>query len=297
MDRLDTMRIFTRVMERRSFVRAAEDLGFPASTVSDALQQLERRLGVRLIQRTTRQVVPTLDGEAYYRRCLSILDDIEEAESTFSAAKPRGLLRVDVQGTQARRFIVPGLPDFLSEYPDLELYMSEGDRFVDLVGEGIDCVLRAGASKESDLIARKLASLQEVTVASKSYIGKFGMPKRWDALEGHRMVGFRSSATGGVLPLEFMVKGTIKTVVLPAPLSVNGADTYKAAARHGLGLIQVPRHGVEDDIAKGILVECLPGTPPSPTPVYAMYPRSRQLNLRVRVFIEWVARRYAAIGA
>jgi len=293
MDRIDAMRVFARVVERRSFVRAAEDLGFPASTVSDALQQLEKRLGIRLIQRTTRQVVPTPDGEAYYRRCLAILEDIEEAENIFSGAKPRGLLRIDVQGTQARRFILPGLPDFFAQYPDLELYMSEGERFVDLIGEGIDCVLRAGEPKESDLIARKLAALPEVTVASKAYVRKFGKPKRWDALDGHRMIGFRSSATGGVLPLEFMVDGAIKTVMLPATLSVNGADTYKAAARQGLGLIQVPRYGVEDDIASGALVECLPDTPPSPTPIYAMYPRSRQLSLRVRVFIEWVAKRYA----
>jgi DNA-binding transcriptional LysR family regulator len=297
MDRLDAMRAFARVVERRSFVRAAEDLGFPPSTVSDALQQLERRLGVQLIQRTTRRVTPTPDGEAYYRRCLTILDDIEEAENTFSGAKPRGLLRIDVQGTQARRFILPGLPDFFARYPDLELYMSEGDRFVDLIGEGIDCVLRAGEPKESDLIARKLVSLPEVTVASKGYIRKFGKPTRWDALDGHRMVGFRSSATGGLLPLEFMVKGARKTVTLPATLSVNGADTYKAAARQGLGLIQVPRYGVEDDIADGTLVECLADTPPSPTPLYAMYPRSRQLSLRLRVFLEWVAKRFTEVDA
>lgn len=293
MDRLDAMRVFARVVERRSFVRAAEDLGFPPSTVSDALQQLEKRLGIRLIQRTTRKVVPTLDGEAYYRRCLAILGDIEEAESLFSDAKPRGLLRVDVQGTQARRFILPGLPDFFARYPDLELYLSEGDRFVDLIGEGIDCVVRAGEPRESDLVARKLASLSEVTVASKAYVRKFGKPLRWDALAGHRMVGFRSSATGGVLPLEFMVNGTRKTVMLPSLLSVNGADTYKAAAREGLGLIQVPRYGVAEDIAAGTLVECLRDTPPSPTAIYAMYPRSRQLSLRVRVFIEWAAGRYA----
>ncbi|TGQ16488.1 MULTISPECIES: LysR family transcriptional regulator [unclassified Mesorhizobium] len=296
MDRIDAMRVFARVMERRSFVRAAEDLGFPPSTVSDAIQQLERRLGVRLVQRTTRQAVPTLDGEAYYRRCLTILDEIEEAETIFSSAKPRGLLRVDVQGTQARRFILPGLPDFFAQYPDLELYMGEGDRLVDLVGEGIDCVLHAGEPKESDLIARKLVTLPEVTVASKIYIEQFGVPTSWDALEGHRMVAFRSSATGGVLPLEFKVKGVLKHVTLPSTLSVNGADTYTAAARQGLGLIQVPRYGVEDDIANGVLVECLPETPPSATPMYAMYPRSRQLSLRVRVFIEWVAKRYVTVG-
>src|SRR5277367_4722555 len=175
---IDAMRVFARVVARGSFVRAAEDLRLPASTATDAVKQLEARLGVRLLQRTTRQVRATLDGEAYYRRCLSILDDIEEAESGFRGARPRGLLRVDVQGTQARRFIVPALPRFFAAYPDLELFMGEGDRFVDIVREGIDCVLRAGEPKESDLIARRIAILPETTVASAEYVGRFGMPRR-----------------------------------------------------------------------------------------------------------------------
>ena len=297
MDRIDAMRVFARVVERGSFVRAAEDLCLPASTATDAVKQLEARLGVRLLQRTTRQVRATLDGEAYYRRCLAILDEIEEAESAFRSAQPRGLLRVDVQGTQARRFIVPALPGFLAAYPDLELFLGEGDRFVDLVHEGVDCALRAGEPKESELITRRVATLPEATVASAGYIERFGMPPRWDALDGHQMIGFRSSATGGVLPLEFMENGVRRTVALPSVLSVNGADTYKAAALHGLGLIQVPRYSVEDDLASGALVECLPDTPPSSTSVYALYPRSRQLSLRVRVFIDWVAKEYARHAA
>ncbi|CAH2602523.1 LysR family transcriptional regulator [Rhodovastum atsumiense] len=298
MDRIDAMRLFTRVVERGSFIRAAEDLDLPASTATDAVKRLEARLGVRLLQRTTRHVRATPDGEAYYRRCLSILDDIEDAESAFSGARPRGLLRVDVQGSQARRFIVPSLPRFFAAYPDIELSMSEGDRLVDLVREGIDCVLRASEPKDSDLVARRLATVPEATVASAGYVARFGRPRRWNALEGHRMIGFRSSATGGVLPLEFMVKGVRRTVMLPSVLSVNGADTYIAAARQGLGLIQVPRYSVEPSLGDGTLVECLPETPPSPTSVYVLYPRSRQLSLRVRVFIDWIAKEYAGqLGA
>src|SRR5258708_18670132 len=151
-DGIDARRVCAGVGERGSFVRAAEDLRLPASTATDAVKQLEGRLGVRLLQRTTRQVRVTLDGEAYYRRCLAILDDIEEAESAFRGAQPRGLLRVGVPRTQARRFIVPALPRFFAAYPDLELFLGEGDRFVDLVHEGVDCVLRAGEPKESELI-------------------------------------------------------------------------------------------------------------------------------------------------
>jgi DNA-binding transcriptional LysR family regulator len=292
MDRIDAMRVFARVLERGSFARGAEDLGLPASTATDAVKRLEARLGTRLLQRTTRQVRATPDGEAYYRRCLAILEDLEEAESAFNGARPRGLLRVDVQGTQARRFIVPALRRFFEDYPDLELYLSETDRFVDLVREGIDCVLRTGEPNESDLIARRIASLSEVTVASPSYLERFGVPKRWDMLLGHRMIGFRSSATGGVLPLEFMVKGVRKAVTLPSILTVNGADTYQAAALEGLGLIQIPRYSAERNLLDGTLVECLVDTPPSSTPVYVIYTRSRQLSLRVRIFIDWVANEY-----
>ncbi len=292
MDRIDAMRVFVRVLERGSFIRAAEDLGLPASTVTDAVKRLEARLGARLLQRTTRQVRATLDGEAYHRRCVAILDDIEEAESAFGGGRPRGALRVDVQGTQARRFIVPALRGFLDDYPDLALYLSETDRFVDLVREGIDCALRTGEPKEGDLVARRIALLAEVTVAAPAYLERFGIPQRWDRLDGHRMIGFRSSATGGVLPLEFMVKGVRKTATLPSALTVNGADTYRAAALEGLGLIQIPRYAAQRDLADGTLVECLGETPPSATPVYAIYPRNRQLSLRVRVFMDWVAAQY-----
>ncbi len=293
MDRLDTMRVFARIMERGSFVRAAEDLGLPASTVTDAVKQLEARLGTRLLQRSTRQVRPTLDGEAYYQRCLSILADVEEADSAFGGASPRGLLHVEAQGTQARRVILPSLPAFFETYPDLELYLSEGERFVDLIREGVDCALRAGQPRESDLISRRVALLPEATVASPAYIERHGLPERWDALAGHRMVGFRSSATGGVLPLEFTVNHAVKTVLLPSVLSVNGAETYKEAALQGLGMIQLPRYGVLKELASGALVECLPATPPVPMPVYVLYPRNRQLSLRVRVFIDWMTREYA----
>jgi len=293
MERLDAMRLFARIVERGHFARAAEDLGLPASTATDAVKQLEARLGVRLLQRTTRQVHATPDGEAYYRRCVAILADVEEAESAFNGARPRGLLRIEAQGSQARRLIVPALSRFFAAYPDLDLYLSEGDRYVDLVREGVDCVVRAGEPRVSDLIARRLTVLRETTVVSPGYIERFGAPSRWDALEGHLMVGYHSSATGAVLPLEFQVGGERKTVTLPSRLTVNGADTYRVAALEGLGLVQLPRYAVVDDIAEGALVECLVDTPPSPTPIYVLYPHSRQLSLRVRVFIDWLAGEYA----
>lgn len=288
MDKLEAMRVFTRVVERRSFTLAAEDTGLPRSTVSDAVKDLEARLGVQLLQRTTRHVSPTLDGEAYYRRCLAILSDIEDAEGAFAGAKPKGLLRVDVHGTLARHFVLPNLPDFLIRYPDIEIYMSEGDRLVDLVREGIDCVLRVGAPQDSDMVGRTVAMLDEVTLAAPAYIARHGTPQHPDALDGHQMIGFRSSATGGVLPLEFVVGGDLREIVLPATISVNAAESYVAAARLGLGLIQIPRYHAEVAITAGDLVEVLADFPPTSTPVSLLYPRNRQLSPRVRVFVDWI---------
>lgn len=290
------MRVFIRVVEQRSFTQAAQDLGLPRSTATDAIKQLETRLGVRLLQRTTRTVSPTLDGEAYYRRCLAILGDIEDAEAAFAGAKPRGLLRVDVQGTLARRFVLPGLPAFLARYPDLELFMGEGDRWVDLVREGVDCVLRVGEPRDTDMVARRVATLAEVTCASPAYLAEFGMPASIEALAGHRMVGFRSSATGALLPLEFVRGGIARNVTLPATLSVTGAESYSAAARLGLGLIQAPRYNLEADLQRGTLVEVLPEYPPAPSPVSLLYPRNRQLSPRVRVFIDWLVETFAEAG-
>ncbi len=296
MDRLESMRVFVRVVERASFSKAAADLGLPASTVSDAIRALEAHLSARLLERTTRQVRVTPDGEAFHARCVAILADVEDAERAVSGSRPRGVLRVNVQGSQARRFIVPSLGRFFDAYPDIRLEMTEGDRFVDLVREGVDCVLRATEPRDSDLAARRVATLPEVTVASRDYVQRHGAPDRWDSLAGHRMVGFHSSALADVMPLEFVVDGERKLVTLPMALSVDGADTYQAAARAGLGIIQVPRYSVAAEMAAGTLVELLPGTPPAPLPVYVLYPRSRQLSARVRVFIDWVAAEYAAAG-
>jgi DNA-binding transcriptional LysR family regulator len=292
MDRFDGMRVFTRVVERRSFTLAAQDLGLPRSTVTDAVKQLEARLGVRLLQRTTRHVSPTLDGEAYHRRCLALIADLEDAEAAFGGAKPKGMLRVDVHGTLARHFVLPRLPDFLAEYPDIQLYMSEGDRLVDLVREGIDCVLRVGNLQDSDMVARRVAMLDEVTCAAPDYLARYGTPTSIGDLDGHYIVGFHSTATGSVMPFEFTIDGAPRFVSLPATVAVNGAESYVAAARLGLGLIQVPRYHIESDLERGRLVRVLDAIDPAPTPVSLLYPRNRQLSPRVRVFIDWLVRSF-----
>ncbi len=294
MDRFEAMRVFTRVAERRSFTLAAEDLGLPRSTVTDAVKQLEARLGVRLLQRTTRHVSPTLDGEAYRRRCLALLADLEDAEAAFGGAKPRGLLRVDVHGTLARHFVLPRLPEFLARYPEIQLHMSEGDRLVDLVREGVDCVLRVGDLRDSDMVGRRVAMLAEITCAAPAYVERFGTPASVDALVGHHMVGFHSSATRALLPLEFTVDSVMREVYLPAAVTVSGAESLVAAARLGLGLIQAPRYHLESELARGTLIPILPDFPPSPTPVSLLYPANRQLSPRVRVFIDWLVQAFGS---
>ncbi|MBO9513904.1 MAG: LysR family transcriptional regulator [Variovorax sp.] len=294
MDRLDAMRLFTRIVERRSFTLAAHDTGLPRSTVTHAMQDMEARLGVKLLQRTTRVVRPTLDGEAYYRRCLSILDDVEEAEGAFSGAQPKGLLRVEVQGTLARHFLLPGLPDFFRRYPGIELSMSESDRWIDLVQEGVDCALRWGRLRDSDLAARPVAMLERLTCATPGYLARHGTPSGIDSLAGHRVVGLRSITTGELAPLEFHCDGEVRTVSLPSTLSVTGTESYLAGIRLGLGLAQVPRFHVDSDLKSGALVAVLPAFPPPSAPVSLLYPRSRQLSPRVRVFLDWAAREFAA---
>ena len=293
MDTLESMRVFTRVVERRSFTLAAQDLGLPRSTVTEAIKHIEKRLGVRLLQRTTRHVGATLDGEAYYRRCLAIIADIEDAEAAFSGVKPHGLLKIDVHGTLMRHFVLPALPDFLSAYPDITLHMGEGDRLVDLVREGIDCVVRVGEPQDSAMIGRRIALLDDVTCASPDYLARHGTPATPDDLSAHRMIGFVSSSTGNYFPLEFTVGGKLRHMTIPVAISVTGAETYVALAKLGLGLLQVPRYHVAADLASGALREILSDCPPSPSPVFVLYPQSRQLSPRVRVFIDWLSQAFA----
>jgi len=222
MDRLEAMRLFTRVVDRRSFTEAAHDLDIPRSTATQVIRQLENRLGVRLLQRTTRTVMPTLDGEAYYRRCLAILDDVEDAEGAFSGAVPKGMLRVEVQGTIARHFLMPGLPQFFARYPDIEIAMSESDRWVDVVREGVDCVLRYGALPDSDLVARTVIALERITCAAPAYIERYGSPATPDDLAQHRAVGLRSLTSGALAPFEFVDTQGLMRIEVPAPFSVTG---------------------------------------------------------------------------
>ncbi|KAB1089512.1 LysR family transcriptional regulator [Neorhizobium galegae] len=296
MDRLDRMQLFVRIVERRSFSAAAADLGLARSTVTEAVKQLEEGIGTRLLERTTRHVTPTLDGRAFYERCLAILAEVDEAENIFRDAQPRGLLRVDAHGFLTRTFLLPRLHEFLDRYPLLDLQIGQGDRLVDLVREGVDCVIRAGEIDDSGLIMRRLGTITEITCASRAYVEKHGLPKSPDALEGHLAIGFLSSRTGQIMPLEFIVGDEVRYVTLPSRLTVNNSDTMADLARRGFGLMQAPRYRMQRDIDEGVLVEVLADFPPPPTLLSALYPQNRQLSPRVRVFLDWIVKVFAEAG-
>ncbi|KAF1021094.1 MAG: HTH-type transcriptional regulator PgrR [Paracidovorax wautersii] len=305
MDRFQEMQVFVRVAERGSFTQAADDLLMPRATVTNLIKRLERRLGARLLERTTRTVRLTPDGTAFLARCVRLLADLDEAEGSLRHAAPRGLLRVNLQGTLARTFVTPALPGFLARYPGVRLFMGEDDRLVDLVREGVDCVLRGGALQDSSLVARRLALLDQVTVASPDYLARHGEPASLDELRdpaaGHRAVNFVSSAHGRVVPLAFTnpagrpVAAPPTEIVLPDAVTVSGADLYTAAALSGLGIVQVPRYRVESALALGQLHTILPHLPPPPLPISALYPHSRQLSPRVQAFVGWLAEVFATV--
>ncbi|PWR18706.1 LysR family transcriptional regulator [Zavarzinia compransoris] len=287
MDRIDLFRIFARVVEGGSFTRAADSLRLPRSTVSTAVQDLEARLGVRLLHRTTRRVTPTADGTAFYERALRLVQDMEEAEGLFrqSAAQPRGLLRVNVPGRIGRRMIAPALPDFLDRYPAIDVDLGVTDRPIDLVGEGVDAVIRVGHLPDSGLIARTLGTLPLINCASPAYLARHGVPMAPGDLAAHVAVNYASPLSGRIAEWEC---GAAGTVTLPARVTVNSAEAYIACCLAGLGLIQIPAFDVQDHLGLGELVEVMPDWRAAPMPIAILYPHRHQLTPRLRVFVAWI---------
>ena len=294
MDRLDSLQLFTRIVELSSFSQAAAALEIPRATATYAIKKLEARLGTRLLDRTTRHVRPTLDGQAFYERCVHVLSELDDAESSLRhvASNPRGTLRVDMHGTHATKIVLPRIDDFRARYPGIDLVVSSGDRLVDLVREGVDCVVRAGNPRDSSLVARRLAVMPQVICASPEYFAYFGTPRHPDELSAHQVVKFFSSSGTVDYALELLVGGQVHEFALEGWMSVNDAENYVICALRGCGLIQLPRFHVEDDLRSGRLVEVLSDWPSPGFPVSALYPHRRQLSPRVRVFIDWLSKLY-----
>ncbi|QDF97964.1 LysR family transcriptional regulator [Azoarcus sp. DD4] len=295
MDRFQAMQVFTRVVDANSFSRAADSLGLPRATVTNIIQNLERLLQVRLLNRSTRRLSLTEDGAAYYERCVAILADVEETEASFRAAasRPRGRLRIDVPASLGRLVLIPRLCEFHSRYPELELAIGMGDRPVDLVREAVDCALRVGNLPDSSLVARRVGTFFGVTCAAPSYFERHGEPQTIAELADHRAVNYFSSLTGRTIDWDFVVDGEVVEVKMNGVVSVNDSDAYLACALQGFGLVQMPRFMALPHLESGALREVLPQWAPSPMPMSVVYPANRHLSPKVRAFVDWVSELFA----
>jgi len=293
MDRFDAMQAFTRVVEAGSFTKAADTLHMSKTSVTQLVQQLEARLRVKLLHRTTRKVNVTADGAAYYERAVRLLADLDDAETSLSsaAALPRGRLRVDVPSPLARMILVPALPAFHARYPDIQLDMGVSDRMVDVIGENVDCVVRGGELTDPSLMARRVGDLQLGVYAAPGYLELAGTPTHPRELEDthHRIVGFLWSRHGKTFPYTMRRGGERVDVQARYVLSVDDGNAYLAAGLAGLGILWLPDYMAAPHRARGELVSLLEDWQLDPMPLYVAFAPNRHVSAKLRAFIEWVA--------
>lgn len=291
MDQLLAMRAFGRVVEAGSFTRAADSLDMPIATVSKQVQELEAHLGVRLLQRTTRRVTVTPEGQDYYAKCTRLLRDLEDIDASFTLArgKPRGPLRIDVGGSTARDVLIPLLPDFLARYPDIRIDLGVSDRAVDLIGDNVDCVIRGGPLDNSSLVARRLGEAALITCATPAYLKQYGTPAYPEELKnGHRLVSYVVSQTGRPVPFRFEREGEKTELRLEHRVGVNESNAHLAACLAGLGIVQTFAYAADSALRDGALVEILRPWRPAPYPFHVVYPQTRHVTHRLRVFMDWL---------
>ena len=292
MDPLHQYRIFLRVAELGGFSRAADALGLPKASVSTAVRRLESALGAQLLHRTTRRVQLTREGTLFAERCRDLLGEADELQSMFREEPRllRGRVRIGMSGSMASRIVLPELGAFLQGHPELEVELGAGERRVDLVREGYDCVVRTGDVVDPGLAARPLGLAPVVSCASPAYLDRHGVPRSLDDLSGHRLVHFAGSFGQRPFGFEYpLPRGGYASLAMPGALTVDGGEAYTGAALAGIGLIQVPRLGVAAALDEGRLVEVLPQLPPEPMPVALLYPPQRHQPRRVREVMDWLA--------
>lgn len=292
MDRFDAMQAFARVVETGSFTKAAATLHMSKTSVTQLVQQLEARLRVRLLNRTTRKVNVTADGAAYYERVKRLLADMDDAETSLSSASmaPRGRLRVDVPSPLARMLLIPALPAFYACYPEIQLTMGVSDRIVDIIGENVDCVVRGGEITDQSLVARHVGDLQLGVYAAPSYLQRSGTPIHPRELEedSHSTVGFLWSRTGKALPY-VMQRGEERIEAQGRPLlTVDDGNAYLAAGLAGLGMLWLPQYMAKPHLTAGELQPLFEDWKMAPMPMYLAFPPNRHVSAKLRVFIDWV---------
>lgn len=291
MDRIQAMQIFMRVAEAGSFVRAAETLSLPSSTVTSTIKNLEKYLQVRLLNRTTRRVSLTPEGLQYLPQCREILSLIEQSESSLSdsTSRPRGRLRVDMPAGIAHFIVMPNLKDFYRLYPDIYLMIGVSDRPVNLVQEGVDCVIRTGELANSTLVARPLGRFRWVTCASPDYLREFGVPETPETLSQHRAIHYFSGSGRRTNELRFTQGTEAFSVPVEGNAAVNETGLYIRLCLEGFGLAQLAENVISKDLQQGKLVEVLADWQPPAVPVTMLYPHPRFLSPAVRAFADWAA--------
>lgn len=287
MDRFASMEAFVRVVDAGSFTRAAERLGVTRAAVSKHVRQLEEHLGVRLLNRTTRQVALTETGATFYERATSILDDMAEAELAASRLneEPRGVLRVAAPMSFGTLHLADAIGDFMTHWPDVTVQLSLNDRFVDLIEEGFDVGVRIGNLSDSSLIARKIAPMPIVLCAAPDYLRKHGAPASPDELRKHDCLHYGNLETGGSWKLEDR-SGTTRSVNITSRICVNNGDVLRKVALAGQGIALLPSFLILDDVRAGTLSHVLPAYTAPEASLYALYPPNRYLAAKVRVFID-----------
>ncbi|WP_191487231.1 LysR family transcriptional regulator [Pseudomonas sp. FEN] len=292
MDRIEQYRVFVQVAELGSFIQAARLLKLPRASVSAAIQQLESNAGTRLLHRTTRKVSLTTDGTQLLLRARQVLLDIDDIDQMFQSHQEQvmGRLDIDVPSRIARRLLIPALPDFLKHYPRLQLGLGSTDRAIDLVQEGVDCVIRFGTPQDSSLVVKPLGQVLLINCASPDYLAEFGVPTQpADLQDKHLCIGYMAAGGEQEALWEYCVDGVEHSLALPRRLVVNNAESYIAACCAGLGLIQVPLFDVQHLLDCGDLVEVLAAYRPAPMTVSVLYPNRRQRSRRLGAFIDWFA--------
>ncbi|WP_312633962.1 LysR family transcriptional regulator [Pseudescherichia sp.] len=291
MDRIQSMQVFLRVAEAGSFVRAAETLSLPSSTVTSTIKSLEKYLQVRLLNRTTRRVSLTPEGMQYLGECREILSLIEHAESGLkdSGRRPQGRLRVDMPGGVAHFIVMPKLKDFYRLYPDIYLMIGVSDRQVNHVQEGVDCVIRTGEINNSTLVARPLGRFRWITCASPDYLKEYGIPETPDDLSEHRAIHYFSGSARRSNELHFVRDSETQSLPVNGDGAVNETGLYIKMCLEGFGLAQLAENIVSEHLQKGTLVEVLADWQPPSVPVTLLYPHQRFLSPTIRAFADWIA--------
>jgi DNA-binding transcriptional LysR family regulator len=292
-DRFDNMRVFAKVVESGGFTSAAARLGMSASMVSQHVKELEERLDVRLLNRTTRKVSLTETGRAYYQRCTRLLADLEETERAASDmhAAPRGELRVHSWPSFGVRHLALAIAEFTASFPAISVELMLGDRMVDLIDEGFDVAIRAEPLHDSSLIARQLAPLRLVVCGAPSYFEKHPRPRTPADLTDHNCLAMTGSALYRMWHLR-AADGAALDIAPVGNLRSNISSVLETAARAGHGLAWLPTYLVSESLRSERLVTVLDDYVAAPYTIRALYPHNRHLSAKVRVFVDFLAARF-----